>query len=164
MGQFCLRILTGFPSPSLGCIPCVPLACTITCWLTFPERSLTWFTWTSWACVGTRWWCALCVTWPTIPRAFRSWLDARLKLATFPTLPAISQRVLSATWAWPATAPILNVGVSSPLQLCFLLLPYGFLSLWLAVTLWAHSGSECYLLQPHFDCISLAPGLLETCL
>lgn len=119
-----------------GCIPCVPLACTITCWRTFLERSLTWFTWKSWACVGTRWWFALSVTWPTTPRAFRNWLGAPLKLAMFPMLPATCQRILSATWVWPAIVPILNAGVSSSSLLCFLM---GFLSLWLAVSVLAQS-------------------------
>lgn len=88
-----LHILTAFPSPSLGCIPCVPSACTITCWLTSLERFLTWFTWRSWVCEGTRWWFASSATWPTTPRAFRNWQDAQLKLAMFPTLPVISQRI-----------------------------------------------------------------------
>lgn len=121
-----LHILTAFPSPSLGCIPCVPSACTITCWLTSLERFLTWFTWRSWVCEGTRWWFASSATWPTTPRAFRNWQDAQLKLAMFPTLPVISRRILSAIWAWPATVPTLNVGVSLPSLLCCLLLPDGF--------------------------------------
>lgn len=121
-----LHILTAFPSPSLGCIPCVPSACTITSWLTSLERFLTWSTWRSWVCEGTRWWFASSATWPTTPQAFRSWQDAQLKLAMFPTLPVISQRILSATWAWPATVPTPNVGVSLTSLLCFLLLLDGF--------------------------------------
>lgn len=158
---FCLHILTGFASPSSGFTPCVPLACTITCWLTFLERSLTWFTWKSWACVGTHWWFGLSVTWPTIPQAFRSWLDARLKLATFPTLPAISQRILSGIWAWRATVPILNAGVSSPSLLCFLLLPDGF-SFLLICHDFSSSVRLDVVLHPNPSCVLLPPANLSS--
>jgi len=141
-----------FPSPSLGCTPCVPWACTITCWLTFLERSLTWFTWKSWACVGTHWWFGLSVTWPTIPRAFRNWLDAQLKLGMFLTLPATSRRILSGIWAWPATVPILNVGVSLSSLLCFLLLPDGF-SFPLACHDFSSSVRLAVLLHPNSSCV-----------